>query len=257
MDINKLHESNLVAIPQKEKALAWMIEEGPLVESAGLPMTALRSLVAQQRILRLRNDLYLAPMHEGRLPSFPRTINLVDPDGYISGMGALSLHGFNDQDIARWYSVSATRQADIAYGQYTAHFVMSPSHALNASRTQVKVLSGPVILATLARAIIDELDLMPFGLDLVEVARTLRYAVGSGALDEDQLMAEWQRTPSVAAARRLGLLLEIVTGKQSDAFLRVSHSRGGITRLDGDGISEPAWRLFLPQSRAEIARASR
>ena len=57
MDINTLHESNLIAVPRKEQVLAWMIEEGPVVEAAGLPMSALRSLVAQKRILRLRNGL--------------------------------------------------------------------------------------------------------------------------------------------------------------------------------------------------------
>ena len=247
----------MIAVPQKEQALAWMIEEGPLVEPTGLPMIALRSLVAQQRILRLRNGLYLVPTRDGRLPSFPRTINLADPDGYISGMGALSLHGFNDQDVARWYSVSSTRQADIVYGPFRAHFVVSPDRARSASRTQVEVRGDRVTVATPARAIIDDLDLMPFGLDLVEVARMLRYTVGSGALTEEQLMAEWHRTPSVAAARRLGLLLEIVTGTRSKAFIEVARSRGGTTRLRGDGVPESAWRLVLPRPRAEIERASR
>jgi len=257
VDINSLYESNMIAIPQKEQALAWMIGEGPLVEEPGLPMPALRSLVAQQRIVRLRRGLYLAPTPDGRLPSFPRTVNLVDPEGYISGQGALSLHGFNDQDISRWYSVGPSHRGDITYGQYKAHFVESPERSQDASRTQVEVRSEPVVVATPARAMIDDVDLMPFGLDVVEVARALRYTVGSGAVSEDDLMAEWRRTPSVAAARRLGLLLEIVTGERSRAFLEVARSRGGVTRLQGDTVAEPAWRLLLPRSREDIARASR
>lgn len=257
MDINRLHENNLVAVPQKEQALAWMIEEGPLVEPAGLPMAALRSLVAQERVLRLRNGLYLVPRRDGRLPSFPHTVNLADPEGYISGLGALSLHGFNDQDVARWYSVSPRRQADIAYGPFRAHFVVSPERSRSASRTRVDVRGDDVTVATPARAIIDEIDLMPFGLDFGEVARMLRYTVGSGALDEDNLVAEWRRTPSVAAARRLGLLLEVVTGTRSEPLLAVARSRGGITRLRGDSVPEPEWRLVLPRTRGEIAGASR
>ena len=257
MDINRLHESNLVAVAQKEQALAWMIEVGPLVEPAGLPMAALRSLVAQRRILRLRNGLYLVPTREGRLPSLPRTINLADPEGYISGMGALSLHGFNDQDVARWYSVSSTRKPDIAYGPFHAHFVLSPERARVASRMRVDIQGEPVTLATAARAIIDELDLMPFGLDLGEVARMLRYTVGSGAIDEAQLMTEWRLTPSVATARRLGLLIELVTGTRSRAFLEVARSRKGITRLKDDRVPDPVWRLALPRTRAEIVGASR
>ena len=257
MDITSLYESNIIAVPQKEQALAWMIEEGPLVQDPGLPMPALRSLVAQQRILRLHRGLYLAPTANGRLPSFPSTINLVDPEGYVSGQGALSLHGFNDQDISRWYSVGPSHRGDITYGPFRAHFVESPARSRNASRTQVEVQSEPVVVATPARAIIDEVDLTPYGLDPVEVARALRHTVGSGAVTEGDLMAEWKRTPSVAAARRLGLLLEIVTGERSRAFLEVARSRGGVTRLRGDTVAEPVWRLFLPRSREDIARASR
>ena len=172
-------------------------------------------------------------------------------------MGALSLQGFNDQDVSRWYSVSTTRQADINYGQYRAHFVLSPHRAKDASRIQVPVNAEPITVATPARAIIDDLDLMPFGPDLVEVARMLRNTVGSGALAEAQLVSEWRLTPSIAAARRLGLLLGTVTGRPSSDLLGIAHSSSGVTRLQGGTEAEPAWRLILPRSRAEIARASR
>ena len=257
MDINSLHENTIIAVAQKEQALAWMVTEGPLLEDPPLPMTALRALVADQRILRLRRGLYLAPRLDGRLPSLPRTLNLIDPDGYVSGHGALMLHGLNDQDIVAWYSVSPRRRGDIEYGQFRAHFVLSPDRAHAGSRVRIEVRGEPVTVATPARALIDEIDLMPLGLDLAETARVLRHALGSRVVSESGLITELGRTPSVATARRLGFLLEVVTGSRNATLLALAHSIGGITRRPGEDIPELTWRLYLSQARNEIARRSR
>lgn len=257
MDLNRLHESNLIALAQQELALAWLIENGPLVEEPPLPMTVLRNLVKQERLVRLRRGLYLAPTTAARLPSFPRTINLVDPDGYISGHGALSLHDLTDQDIVRWYSVSTRRQADISYGVFSAHFVLSPARRGAASTSEVLVRDDRVVVATPARALVDEIEVMPFGLDYPETARILRYAVDTRAATEDDLVAEIERTPSVAAARRLGFLLELATGHKNHRLLEVAQSSSGMTRLSGDRAAEYPWRLYLPEPRATILGASR
>jgi predicted transcriptional regulator of viral defense system len=257
MDLTNLYERNIIAVPQQEQALAWLIENGPLVEEPPLPMTVLRNLVRRERVLRLRRGLYLAPTAEGRLPSLPRTINSVDPDGYISGHGALSLHDLTDQDIVRWYSVSAGRHADITYGPYSAHFVLSPRRRGHASTTTVLVRDEPVVVASAARAFVDEVTLMPFGVDYAETTRILRYAVDTRAATPDELVAELELTPSIAAARRLGFLLELATGHADARLLELAHSTSGMTRVDADPVAAYPWRLYLPEPPARILGASR
>lgn len=257
MDLTSLHDRNLIAVPQQEQALAWLIRNGPLVEEPQLPMTVLRALVAQERLLRLRRGAYLAPTADGRLPSMPRAMNLVDPEGYISGHGSLSLHELSDQDIVRWYSVTSRRQTDISYGPLSAHFVLSPARRRAASTTRMDVRGDQTILATPARAFIDEVELMPFGLDYPETTRILRYAVDTHAATEDVLIAELERTPSVAGARRLGLLLELATGQKNARLLEIAQASPGMTRTSDDAVPVFSWRLYLPQAPRDIVAASR
>jgi len=257
MDLTNLHERNLIAVPQQEQALAWLIANGPLVERPPLPMTVLRNLVRQQRLVRLRRSAYRAPTAGGKLPSLPRTIALLDPEGYISGHGALSLHDLTDQDIVHWYSVSVRRQADIAYGQTSTHFVLSPARRRVASTRSIRVGGERVVVATPARAFVDEVELMPFGLDYPETARILRYAVDVRAATEDDLVAEIARTPSVAGARRLGFLLELATGHPNPRLRAIAQATPGMTRTSRDDVAEYPWRLYLPQSPRAILAASR
>ena len=257
MDINSLHESRLIALPQKEQGLAWLIEHGPLVPNPPLPMAVLRTLVADRRILRLRRGLYLAPTPQGRLPSLPRTINLVDSVGYVSGHGALMLHGLNDQDVSHWYSITSRRQADVAYGVSRVHFVLSPQTAATAARSTLNVRGDQVVLATVAQAFVDEVRFMPYRLDYVETARVLRTALGAGKVTERELVDVLRKHPSVAAARRLGFLLELVRARPNPDLLEMARSQTGVTRLAGDTIQIETWRLYLPVSPDSIIRASR
>jgi len=257
VDINSLHESRLIALPQKEQGLAWLIQHGPLVGNPPLPMAVLRSLVADKRILRLRKGLYLVPTPQGRLPSLPHAINLADPVGCISGHGALMLHGLNDQDISHWYSVTARRQADITYGAFRAHFVLSPQWATTAARTTLNVRGEQVVVTTVSQAIVDEVRFMPYGLDYAETARVLRNAFEAGKVTERDLVAVMRNRPSVAAARRLGFLLELVRARPNRDLLAMARSQEGVTRLAGDSVPNSTWRLFLPGPADSILRASR
>ena len=257
MDINSLHKSSLIVLPQKEQGLAWLIEHGPLVASPPLPMAVLRTLVADRRILRLRHGLYLAPTPQGRLPSLLRTINLVDPVGYVSGHGALMLHGLNDQDVSHWYSVTSRRQADVAYGVSRVHFLLSPQAAMTSARSALNVSGDLVMLATVAQAFVDEVRFMPYRLDYVETARVLRTALGAGKTTERELVDVVRKRPSVAAARRLGFLLELVQTRPNRDLLVMARSQRGVTQLDGDTIRSETWRLYLPVSPDSIVRASR
>ncbi len=257
MDINTLYEHRLIALPQKEQGLAWLIEHGPVVRTPPLPMAVLRSLVADKRILRLRKGLYLVPTAQGHLLSLPGAINRVDSSGYISGHGALMLHGLNDQDISHWYSITAQRQADIAYGAFRVHFVVSPEQTSHAARTTLSVRGEQVVVATIAQAFVDEVRFMPYRLDYAETARVLRNAFEAGKVTERDLVTALRKRPSVAAARRLGFLLELVRARANADLLALARSQDGVTRLAGDSIQNTTWRLFLPRPPDSILRASR
>lgn len=257
MDISSLHESRLIAIPQKEQGMAWLVSHGPLVVNPPLPPQVLRALAAERRIVRLRKGLYLAPSAAGQLPSLPATINLADPDGYISGHGALMLHGLNDQDISRWYSISNRRQADITYGRLNVHFVYSPEQRRVARVTTVSHRGTRVTVATVAQAFIDEVTLMPYRLDYSETIRVLRNALQSRQTTERELVAVLKRRPSVAGARRLGFMLEAVLGRITPELLDLARRNEGTTAVGGATVAERKWRLMLPRSRDAIVRASR
>jgi predicted transcriptional regulator of viral defense system len=247
----------MITIAQTEQAMAWLISHGPLIASPPLPIAPLRALVAGGRILRLRRGLYLAPDRSNRLPRLPETINLVDPDGYISGHGALMLHGLNDQDISRWYSVTTKRGPDIGYGLFKVHFVTSPGQVAASTTVQLRVDGKRVRLASVAQAFVDEVLLMPWGLDLPETAKVLRTAIEGGATTEPELVQLLKRRPSVAAARRLGLLLEVISTRPNADLLSMARSNRGLTRLPGNDVYDSTWRLYLPRPRAEIRRGSR
>jgi predicted transcriptional regulator of viral defense system len=256
MNINNLVRNSIISIPQQERGMAWLVDHGPLVTAPPLPMAVLRALVRRERILRLRRGLYLVPDVTGRLPGIAETITLVDPDGYISGHGALGLMGLNDQDVGRWYSVSPRELAGIAYGPLAVHFVHSVSALARAKTTAVSIAGCSVRLATIAQALIDEIDLMPWGLDYPETVRVMRNALDAGRVNERELLAVWRAHPSIAAARRLGFTLELATGRASAAIAAIAHRDRGITGPT-TGRLDLAWRLRLPASREDIAGASR
>lgn len=256
MNINNLVRNGIIGVPQQERGMAWLVDHGPLVVAPPLPMAVLRALVSSERILRLRRGLYLAPDVTGRLPKITEVIALVDPDGYISGHGALMLMGLNDQDVGRWYSVSPHELADVTYGPLAVHFVHSPRALARAKTAAVSIAGHPVRLATVAQALIDEIDLMPWDLDYPETVRVMRNALDSGRVNERELLAVWQAHPSVAAARRLGFILELATGRASAAIAAIAHRNLGLTG-PASGQLDLAWRLRLPASREYIVGASR
>jgi Predicted transcriptional regulator len=257
VDIQSLHENSIIALPQKEQGLVWLVQNGPLVANPPLPVPVLRSLTHDERILRLRKGLYLVPSAEGRLPRPAQTAGLVAPDGYISGQAALMLHGLTDQDIGRWFVVTARRQADIRYGYIVVHFVLSPAVHATGQWAELSVSGEPARVATVAQAIVDELRFSPFGLDYVAMTSMVRTAFELKRTTARELRAVLDRKPSVAVARRLGLVIELATGKRDATLQMAARSQRGVTRTHSDRIAEPAWRLVLPRSRNDILRASR
>lgn len=254
MNLDNLHERHLIAVQKTEQAMAWMVEHGPLVVDPGLPTWITESLVDARRVMRLRRGVYLAPDAEGRLPSLPRAMSLLDPSGYVSGHGALAAQGLTDQDVAVWWAAGSRRQADIAYGLYRAHFVLSPQSARQGQRQVVAYEGDQISMATPSQALVDEARLMPFGFDWVETGRILRNAVDLAQTDEKQVLGLLAAQPSLAATRRLGVLFEIVRGEPDPRFLEAARRNLTVSRISGEEQMDPVWRITLPVDKKQIRR---
>lgn len=255
MDIDNLHERRLIAVGKKEQAMAWLVEYGPLHVDPPLPNWMLRHLVAEKRILRLRRGVYLAPRTDGALPALPEAIQLLNPDGYITGHAALSLHRLNDQDIAVWRAVSLTRQGPIRYGRRRVEFITSPQRAASARTTTIRITGAPVRIATIEQAFVDELSIAPGQINWVETARVFRNAVDQRKVRSTRFTKAV--TPSVALSRRAGFLMDVAGDHQSQRLLQVARSHDSPTRTEGSHVVDKTWHLALPLSREQIIRASR
>jgi predicted transcriptional regulator of viral defense system len=255
--LDNLHERNLIAVPKTEQAMVWLVENGPLLVDPPIPGWIMERLVEGGRVMRLRRGVYLAPDQSGRLPSFARTMSLLDPGGYVTGHAALAAQGLNDQDISHWWAVGSRRQADIAYGLYRGHFVCSPASARLGKRHQVLVGVERVGMATPTQALVDEARLMPFGFDWIETARVLRNTVETGRTDEDRVLRALRSQPSLAATRRLGLLFEIVRGAPDERFVVAARRTLAPSMVKGSDQLDAKWRIALPFDLARIQRAIR
>jgi predicted transcriptional regulator of viral defense system len=193
-------------------------------------------------------------------------INLVDPEGYISGHGALSMHFMTDQDVCRWYSVSSRRQGDIRYGPFEVHFVFSPARAATATKTTVAgdydVYQASV--ASVTQAFVDEVSLMPDGLDWYTVARMLGKALATQRTSAFEIASVLSKRPSMASARRLGFMIEMITGIRDPALFAMACMNKDATPIaSGETLARggPAyisdWRLSIPCSPDFVRMAGR
>ena len=255
MNLAILHERDIIAVDKTEQAVAWLVENGPLVTAPPIPVWIMRRLTDDRRILRLRRGTYLVPTEEGRLPSLGRAMNLLDADGYISGHAALAAQGLNDQDIPTWWALATRRQADITYGHFAGHFVYSPGSATSGERHTVPLEGEAVVMATPTQALVDEARLIPFGFDWVETGRVLRNAVDVRRTDEAEVKRVLAQQPSLAAARRLGLLFELVRGRPDPDLLRIARRTTTVSVVSGGRFVDREWRIKLPLRRDDIRRA--
>lgn len=256
MDLDSLNETELIALPQVEQAMAWLVSNGPIVSDPPISNWILRSLVDARRIMRLRRSLYLAPSGDARLLGVGRTVNTLDPEGYVSGLAALALHNLTDQDIADWWSISPRRQSDIRYGRVKAHFVYSPLRARSGERVVVTQAGEQVTVATPAQAILDELRFRPERIDWLATARMLSEALNQRATTPVELttLLSNDHAPSTAVARRLGFLLEAVGAIAPNPLFAISRLTHDVTAVAGAKKSIERWRLISPLSEHEIQR---
>jgi len=259
MSINNLEKVGLTRQPQVEQAMAWLVQNGPLHQDPPLPHWVLRQLVRTERIARLRRGLYLAPTPAGKLPSLPAVGQLLAPEGYLSFYGAITLHGLTDQDTARWAMVTREPACGIRYGQRRLEFVPWPARVRSAAVTTKRFDGVSVRLATPAQAFCDCLEAPRHGPSAAELVHVLRDGLALGKLSERGLVAHALEISSLVLARRLGLLLEITTGKVNPRLHELATRSHNWTRLDDrDGHErDTRWRLLLPRSREDILAAAR
>ena len=258
---HNLYESGLVATPKLEQAMAWLVENGPVHVEPQLPHWMLKALVNGERIARVRRGVYLVPTPEGRMLSLPAVATELAPKGYLSFYGALVRHGLTDQDTTLWGFVADARQGALRLGQERLEFVPWPRR-LAGAEAKVQVFGAERIrIASPARALCDVLEAPRFAPSWPELLHVLRTGLALRKLSRSALRARALELDSPALARRLGLLIELETGKIDPQLLEIAHRSNDWTRLAGLGtearVRDARWRVELPRSREDLVAAVR
>jgi predicted transcriptional regulator of viral defense system len=258
---NNVKDLGLTREPKIEQAMAWLVEHGPLHESPNLPSWILHDLVEAGRIAKLRRGLYLAPTADGRMLSLPAVATQLAPRGYLSFYAALVRHGLTDQDTGLFAFITHKRQPSLRLGAQRLDFVPWPARLRNADVVVRRTDPDVVRLATPAQALMDALEAPRFVPNWPELLHVLRTGIALRKLSPAALRARARAVDSTALARRLGLLLELETGKVDKALLAIAHRSNNWTRLAGIGSTARArdarWRLELPRAREDIVAAVR
>ncbi len=261
MVVNNMNSGgNVLRELRTDAALRQLIAAGPVVVAPDLEPWVLRQLVRTGRIARLRRGVYLVPDAQGRMSPPAAVAALLEPKGYLSFYGALILHGLTDQDTSVWAVVTTRRQASARYGRARIVFVI---RRVRAPRTQVRTrrLAGvPVRVASADEAFCDCLERPRYAPSPTELLRILRTGLQTRRLSVRRLRERGLRRASPSVASRLGLLLELATGERDRrlyAVARRSHRWRSFIDEGRAALRDSAWRLTLPVSPQELARAAR
>ncbi len=251
---------SLIRELRTDAALRQLIAAGPVVAAPDLESWVLRQLVRTGRIARLRRGVYLAPDAHGRMLPPAAVAALLDPRGYISFYGALILHGLTDQDTNVWAAVTPRRRASARYGRARIVFVIRRARAPRA-RVRTRRLAGVVVgIASADDAFCDCLERPRYAPSPAELLRILRTGLQSRRLSVHRLRDRAVQSGSPSIGSRLGLLLELATGKRDRrlyAFARRSHRWRSLVDDGTVALRDSGWRLTLPASPKQLARAAR
>lgn len=241
--------------------MAWLVDNGPLLEEPQLPAWILHDLVKDGRIARPRRGLYLAPAPSGEMLSLPTIATELEPRGYLSFYGALVLHNLTDQETTTWQYVSPRRLRPLRLGQARLEFIPWASR-LRAAEAKGQTFNGQrVRIASPEQALCDVLEAPKLAPNWSELLHVLRTGLALRRMTVTRLRARALAINSPALARRLGLLLEIEHGVVDPKLLEIAQRSNDWTRLAGLGMRVRArdaqWRLELPRPRAELLAAVR
>lgn len=247
--------------PKIEQAMAWLVDNGPLLEGPQLPAWILHDLVKDGRIARPRRGLYLAPTPSGEMLSLPAIASELVQRGYLSFYGALVLHNLTDQETTTWQFVSPKRLRPLRLGQARLEFIPWPSR-LRAAEAKLQTLNGQQVrIASPEQALCDLLEAPKLAPNWSELLHLLGTGLALRRMGLARLRARAVAINSPALARRLGLLLEMETGTVDSTLLDVAQRSNDWTRLAGLGTRVRArdarWRLELPRPREELLAAVR
>ncbi len=255
------YESGLTKVPKLEQAMAWLIEHGPVVVDPALPQWVLHDLIEGQRIARLRRGVYLVPRPSGQMVDLPAAATLLAPKGYLSFYGALVVHGLTDQDTTRWGFVTDKRQGSLTWGPRRLDFVPWPRRLRSAAVKTFHRGTETIRIGSPAQALCDVLEAPRYAPSWPELLHVLRTGLARHEFTVPGLRARAVTINSPALARRLGLLLEIETGRVDSALLKISNRSNDRTRLAGLGtrarVRDARWRVELPRSRGDLLAAVR
>jgi len=193
--------------------------------------------------------------------SLPAVATELVPRGYLSFYGALVRHDLTDQDTTLWGFVTDARQAPLRLGRDRLEFVPWPRR-LPSAEAKVQAFGAERIrIASPAQALCDVLEAPRLAPNWSELVHVLRTGLALRRLSRSALLARALKIDSPALARRLGLLVEMETGKVETGLLEISHRSNDWTRLAGLGtqarVRDARWRVELPRSRDELLAAVR
>lgn len=243
-----------------DTALRQLIASGPVVIAPDLEPWVLRQLVHTGRVARLRRGVYLVPDAQGRMLPPAAVAALLAPKGYLSFYGALILYGLTDQDTGGWAVVTPRRQASARYGRVRIVFVIRRASAPRAQVRTRRMAGVPVRVASAEDAFCDCLERPGYAPSPAELLRILRTGLQTRRLSAGRLRDRALRIGSPSVASRLGLLLELATGKRDPrlyALARRSHRWRSFIDNDTEALRDSGWRLTLPASPQQLARAAR
>lgn len=261
MSVDTLHYGgSILRELRTDAALRQLISAGPVVVAPDLEPWVLRQLVHTGRIARLRRGVYLVPDAKGRMLPPAAVAALLEPKVYLSFYGALILHRLTDQDTSAWAVVTKRRQAAARYGRARIVFVIQRARAPRPHVRTRWIAGVPVHIAVAEDALIDCLGRPRYAPSPAELLRILRTGLQTGRLSARRLVDRALLSGSPFVGSRLGLLLELATGDRDRrlyALARRSHRWRPLIDERRAALRDSGWRLTLPTSPEQIARAAR
>lgn len=262
MSLNKLLKVGAVALPKVEQAAAWMIEQGPIIENPELPVWVLRTLVKQNRVARLRRGVYAVPDAQGQLRLSPFAVGeVVEPGSVVSFHAALAFWNVTDQTPRRIGVLSKKRHSSVAFGPQTIVFLARPRALKHMEFKLTKIGDRIARVATPAQAFIDALSYPPLAASPAEMLTILGYGLATKIFTPTGLRRRALADGSLVVARRLGLLLELATGKIDSDLLARARTSHAYSSFDGPEVQQashavPRWLLHTSATPERMQAAA-
>lgn len=262
MSLNNLLKVGAVSLPKVEQAAAWMITQGPIIEEPELPAWVLRTLVGQNRVARLRRGVYAVPDAQGQLRLSPFAVGeVVEPGSVVSFHAALAFWNVTDQTPRRIGTVSKKRHSPIAFGPQTVVFLARQRALKHMEFKLIKIRDQTVRVATPAQAFIDALSYPPLAASPAEMLNILDHGLATKIFTPTSLRRRALADGSLVVARRLGLLLELATGKTDVELLERARSSHAYSSFDGPEDQKathtvPRWLLHTPAAPERMQAAA-